>query len=583
MNFTFGTPYFLLLLFFIPCFVWCKLPTKRYYFPKLAWVERETPLFAWELWLKVLIFSSLIIALAKPLVYDTKSNQHRKGRDLILAIDASGSMAQSGFNETDRFKNKFETNIELATDFIAKRFDDNMGIVLFGTFAYTASPLTYDLKSLSHMLSLTNVGLAGESTAIGEAIIQSITTLSFGEAKNRVIVLLSDGFHNAGKTSPKQAVQKAKALGIKIYTIGIGKKSDYDVALLETIAKETGGESYSASSASKLSNIYQEIDKLEPSSIRSEGYLHEKLLILYPLSFAFMLLLGWTIIQNNKNNSIIHKIHFIILLLLTVAMFRPSLAQEEIEGKVEGEDIIIALDVSFSMSATDISPSRYLFAKETIRFFLEQNPHSNIMLIAFTSNPLLLSPPTTDHGLVLVALESLNPQNILTKGTSLKRLFEKIVIIKKEGESGHKEIILITDGGEESKITALTTLLNSTDISLHILAMGTEQGSTLPTHDDGFLKDEQGNLIITRVNPLLNSLAQNVDDGSYIISKESPKETAKLLTNSLHGKHKEIEKKEYKKLEYKKLELYYLPLSIAIILFMMLHTRGRRYLQKITT
>jgi Ca-activated chloride channel family protein len=73
-------------------------------------------------------------------------------------------------------------------------------------------------------------------------------------------------------------------------------------------------------------------------------------------------------------------------------------------------------------------------------------------------------------------------------------------------------------------------------------------------------------------------LAQNVDDGSYIISKESPKETAKLLTNSLHGKHKEIEKKEYKKLE-----LYYLPLSIAIILFMMLHTRGRRYLQKITT
>ncbi len=577
MNFTFGIPYFFLLLFFLFCFVWCKLPTKHYYFPKLAWVERETPLFAWELWLKVLIFSALVLALAKPLVYDTKSNQHRKGRDLVLAIDASGSMAQSGFNQSDRFKNKFETNIELATDFIAKRFDDNMGIVLFGTFAYTASPLTYDLKSLSHMLTLTNVGLAGESTAIGEAIIQSIKTLSFGEAKNKVIILLSDGYHNAGKTSPKEAVQKAKALGIKIYTIGIGKKSDYDVALLETIAKETNAKSYSASSASKLLDIYQEIDELEPSSIRSEGYLHEKLLILYPLAFAFILLLGWTVVQKEGEN-ILYKVHLVILLLLTIAMFRPSLAQEELEGKVEGRDIIIALDVSFSMSATDISPSRYSFAKETIRLFLEQNPHSNIMLIAFTTNPLLLSPPTTDHKLVLVALESLDPKNILTKGTSLKRVFEKIATISKESQNGgHKEMILITDGGEESEITALSNLINSTDISLHILAMGTEQGSTLPTNKDGFLKDENGNLIISRVNPLLKSLAQNVE-GSYLTSQESPKETAKRLTNSLDVESKEIEKKEYKKLE-----LYPIPLSMAIILFMMLHTRGRRYLHKIIT
>jgi Ca-activated chloride channel family protein len=198
------------------------------------------------------------------------------------------------------------------------------------------------------------------------------------------------------------------------------------------------------------------------------------------------------------------------------------------------------------------------------------------MLIAFTTNPLLLSPPTTDHGLVLVALESLDPKNILTKGTSLKRLFEKIVTITKEGEGGHKEMILITDGGEESEIMALSTLLNSTNISLHILAMGTAQGSTLPTQDDGFLKDEQGNLIISRLNPLLTSLAQNVD-GSYVISQESAKETAKRLTSSLGGESKEIEKKEYQKLE-----LYPLPLSMAIILFMMLHTRGRRYFQKIT-
>jgi len=237
----------------------------------------------------------MVFALTKPFIYDASSNQHKKGRDLILALDASGSMAQSGFDAKDRFKNKFETNIELASAFTKKRLDDNMGIVIFGTFAYTASPLTYDLESLSYLLNMTNVGIAGESTAIGDALMQSIRTLSFGEAKNKAIILLTDGYHNAGAVSPKVAVQKAKALGIKVYTIGIGKKSDYDVALLETIAKETGAKSYAASSAKALNTIYEEINTLEPSHIRSENYLNQTLLILFPLALVFVLLLTWTL------------------------------------------------------------------------------------------------------------------------------------------------------------------------------------------------------------------------------------------------------------------------------------------------
>jgi len=237
----------------------------------------------------------MVFALTKPFIYDASSNQHKKGRDLILALDASGSMAQSGFDTKDRFKNKFETNIELASAFTKKRLDDNMGVVIFGTFAYTASPLTYDLEALSYLLNMTNVGIAGESTAIGDALMQSIRTLSFGEAKNKAIILLTDGYHNAGTSSPKIAVQKAKALGIKVYTIGIGKKSDYDVALLETIAKETGAKSYAASSAKALNAIYEEINTLEPSAIRSENYLNQTLLILFPLALVFVLLLTWTL------------------------------------------------------------------------------------------------------------------------------------------------------------------------------------------------------------------------------------------------------------------------------------------------
>ena len=300
MNFNFGLPFLLLLLVFLPCFFWCKQYNKRYYFPKISWVTPQSSLFSWEPWLKMLLFSLMVFALAKPFVYDAIDNTHKKGRDLILALDASGSMAQSGFNAKDRFKTKFETNLALASDFIKHRLDDNMGVVIFGTFAYTASPLTYDLPSLEYLLQMSNVSIAGESTAIGDAIMQSIRTLQFGEAKNKAIILLTDGYHNAGETAPKTAVQKAKTLGIKIYTIGIGKRSDYDVTLLETIAKETGAKSYGASSAKALSKIYKDINTLEPSAIRSENYLNQKLLILFPLSLVFILLLGWTLWLNRR-------------------------------------------------------------------------------------------------------------------------------------------------------------------------------------------------------------------------------------------------------------------------------------------
>ncbi|MCK5854445.1 MAG: VWA domain-containing protein [Sulfurovaceae bacterium] len=289
------------------------------------------------------------------------------------------------------------------------------------------------------------------------------------------------------------------------------------------------------------------------------------LILLLPLLFLF-----WY-----EKKDFISKVHLIILILLLLTLTRPVIEQQEIEAKIEGHDIIIAIDVSFSMNAkmnaTDLLPSRYLFAKECIHFFLEQNPHSNIMLIAFTSNPLLLSPPTTDHELIIMALDSLDPQNILTKGTSLKRLFEKIVVL----DSGHKDLILMSDGGEERNVQKLSTLLNSIDISLHILAMGTEQGSTIPTKNSGLLKDKNGNLIVSRVNPLLKSLSHSVG-GDYIEAQNSPKKTAQLLTQNLSDEKKEIDKKEHKHLE-----LYQIPLGIAIILFMLLHTSAREKLKKI--
>jgi Ca-activated chloride channel family protein len=242
----------------------------------------------------------MVTALAEPFLYESQETRYKKGRDLILALDASGSMAQSGFDEKDRFKTKYETVLSIARTFIQKRFDDNMGIVIFGTFAYTASPLTYDLESLRYLLNMTTVGIAGESTAIGDVIMQSLRTLSFGEAKRKAVILLTDGYHNAGKRAPKTAVDAAQKAGVRIYTVGIGNRRDYDAALLETIAKETGTKNFSAADARSLREVFAEISVLEPSPIRSENYLHKRVLIFLPLLAALVLLMLWVLRETKE-------------------------------------------------------------------------------------------------------------------------------------------------------------------------------------------------------------------------------------------------------------------------------------------
>lgn len=297
MHLLFDSPYFLFLLLLLPCFIWCRPSRQIYYFSKLSWLPPQPLFLSWKPWLKILIFTLIVLGLAQPFTYDSQITNDRKGRDLILALDASGSMGERGFDKDNRMLNKFNISLALADDFIQKRHDDNMGVVIFGTFAYTASPLTYDLTALSSLLHFTSIGIAGESTAIGDALSQAIRTLSYGEAKQKAIILLTDGYHNAGKTSPKSAVALAKEKGIKIYTIGLGTRSDYDVALLQIIAKETQAKSYGASSAKALLKIYEEINRLEPSAIRSENYLNQRLWIFAPLSLVFILLLSWILLR----------------------------------------------------------------------------------------------------------------------------------------------------------------------------------------------------------------------------------------------------------------------------------------------
>ena len=288
-QFSFLYPQALVLLLLLPCFVLCKIKAKILYFSKPEWLPKQS--FSWNslLLLTMLVYTLLVLALASPFSYSSSLASEKKGRDLVLVLDTSGSMAERGFNKKDKNQNKYDISVSLAKAFIKNRYDDNIGLVVFGSYAFSASPLTYDLKGLSEMFDLmSDVGIAGTSTAIGDALMQGLYTLEAGEAKSKVLILLTDGQHNAGKNSPHQAVTLAKQRGVKVYTIGIGKKGDYDEALLSTIAKESGAKSFFASTADELKDVYQEIEELEPSKIASEQYLNKEEYFSYPLFLAML-------------------------------------------------------------------------------------------------------------------------------------------------------------------------------------------------------------------------------------------------------------------------------------------------------
>jgi Ca-activated chloride channel family protein len=290
-HFTFEYPYVFVLLLLIICIYKCPYALKEHIFPHLHLFTRFTSWFNREKLLYSLIFSLLITALASPISYDTKLANHRKGRDLVFVLDTSGSMGESAYSEEHPHASKFTILKNVIKNFITHRFDDNVGVVVFGTYAYASVPLTYDMHAVAFLLDFLEVGIAGENTAIGDGLAQATALLQKGAAKNKVILLVTDGYQNSGATSIKQAVQKAKKLHIKIYTIGLGKKSDFDAALLQKIAKETSAKMFTAANAATLQNVYKELDTLEPSQIRSQNYLNKHMLFTYPLSFAILLLL----------------------------------------------------------------------------------------------------------------------------------------------------------------------------------------------------------------------------------------------------------------------------------------------------
>ena len=265
---------FLFLFLYFICNKLCPRARIAIFFPHFEY-HRSTK----ESLLKFFIFFFAILALSSP--YSIKNIiQIDKGDAIVLSIDSSGSMQEF---------NKFDVVKKVADEFISKRVNDKIGLVVFGSNSFIASPLTKDNKFVRDILSKMYVGIAGENTAIYDSLLQSIRLLKNTTAKSKIIILLTDGVDNSSKISIIDAVKELQKYKIKVYTIGIGHADD---AVLRYIAINTNGKMYKAESVEDIKTIYNEIDKLEKTDIKHK-IVYKEYLYIYPLLLAISLLLWY--------------------------------------------------------------------------------------------------------------------------------------------------------------------------------------------------------------------------------------------------------------------------------------------------
>ena len=260
----------------------------------------------WRFWLAVPAWLLLVIAGARPQWLGEAIQLPLSGRDLMLAVDLSGSMQEQDFIIGGERVDRLTATKWVAGDFIERRIGDRIGLILFGDRAYLQTPLTFDRKTVKTLLDEAAIGLAGKQTAIGDAIGLAIKRLKDEANQSRVLILLTDGANTAGEIEPEKAAELASRIGLKIYTIGIGAdrmtvrslfgsqvinpSRDLNEPVLKAIADSTGGRYFRAKNSEELAQIYQLLDQLEP--VEKESQLFRPIKALYPWPLAIALLLA---------------------------------------------------------------------------------------------------------------------------------------------------------------------------------------------------------------------------------------------------------------------------------------------------
>jgi Ca-activated chloride channel homolog len=288
----FAHPYFLLLLLLLPLLAWLKgkrVRSPAFLYSSVRLVEgltraRRSRAGGFLLTLRWLILALFIVALAQPRLTKSETTVKASGVDIAVAFDLSGSMLSEDFLVKGERVNRFNLARSVLKGFIDKRPGDRIGLVVFASQAFIATPLTLDHDFLHENLDRLEIGSINQNqTAIGDALGTAVNRLRDLKSKSKIVILMTDGQNNAGKLNPLLAADAAATLGVKVYTVGIGVRGmapmpgvdmfgrkvyqmmpvDVDEDTLQKIADKTGGKYYRADNAERFQQIYAEIDKLE--------------------------------------------------------------------------------------------------------------------------------------------------------------------------------------------------------------------------------------------------------------------------------------------------------------------------------
>ncbi|HXT13745.1 MAG TPA: VWA domain-containing protein [Candidatus Angelobacter sp.] len=324
---TFAYPWLLLLLLLLPAFAWLKGRRGRppaFLYSSVQLVRavlnvsrsRSGGFLAALRWLALAL---LIVGFAQPRKIKSQTQVKTSGIDIAVAIDLSDSMASEDFKVANGRLSRIDMAKDVLTKFIEKRPGDRIGLVAFATDAYIAAPLTLDHDFLLENLDRLKLDVIdGSHTAIGSGLSTAVNRLRDQKAKSKIVILMTDGQNNSGKLAPLTVAEAAQALGIKVYTIGVGMRGeapmpsrdifgrkilvpvpvDIDEDTLQKIADMTGGKYYRADNAERFKEIYAEIDKLEKSEAVVKKYTEYKELFGWFVVGGLTLLLGELLLKH---------------------------------------------------------------------------------------------------------------------------------------------------------------------------------------------------------------------------------------------------------------------------------------------
>ncbi len=547
-----GFPLYLL------CERFCRQRIQKIYFPNVPMLEKATK--KGRNLTKILRYTLLflmLLALSAPVQEKSLTQDHGIGYDISLLLDASDSMREA---------QRFETAKTIISDFIQSRQGDRLALSLFADYAYLSVPLTYHKEALTTVLQHMRIGVAGtRHTALYEALYLGARLFENSTAKQKIVILLTDGLNTVKSVPLEVALAEAKKQQLKVYTIGIG--DDYRRKILQRIAKETGGKFYQATDPKALQAIYREINQLEKSTFATDTVTYHIPLFRYPLLLALLLMLPFLFLAYRQRT--LSFAHYATLFFLLVALYGPHTTGEALGAHQSDKSLLLVLDLSRSMSCEDTFPSRLQIMYNRVAKLIDAFPSAKIGLTGFAAQGYLIAAPTLDHHALKQLLRQLDLKHISRGGSNILAALQNADMLLPT--QGSRKVVLFSDGGQMQDFSEEVAYAKTQHLQVSVYAIGTAMGGAVKT-DDTLRKDKAGNIIITRINPRIKTLAAETG-GIYLQHTASDATLAQLVQSLLSDADPTGDTSEAFR---EQRELYALPLLLALLLLGATHLGFRR-------